>query len=167
MRYLMKQKIWALGDDFTVKDQAGKEQFFIDGKAISLGDKLSFQDMHHNELAFIKQKLLSWGPTYEIWNRGRLFAVVKEHLWSLMKYRFTVDVNADGPGPGDLEIEGDFFSHEYSFMRGNQPVAQVSMQWFSWADTYGVEVAEGEDPVLILACTVIVDMVTRKHKNNG
>jgi uncharacterized protein YxjI len=166
MRYVMKQKLWALGNDFTIKDDQGRDHFFVDGKAFSIGDQLSFQDMQRNELAYIRQKILSWGPTYEIHRGGRLFAIVKEHLWTFMKYRFNVDVNADGPSPDDLEIEGDFWAHEYAFTRGGRQVAQVSMQWFSWTDTYGVDVNPGEDDALILACTVVVDMVTQKRKRN-
>jgi uncharacterized protein YxjI len=66
MRYVMKQKIFAWGDDFVIKTEGGQDAFFVDGKAFSIGDKLSFQDMNGKELAFIRQKLLSWGPTYEI-----------------------------------------------------------------------------------------------------
>jgi uncharacterized protein YxjI len=165
MRYVMKQKLLAWGDDFTIKDENGQDRFYVDGKVLSFGDKLSFQDMAGNELAFISQKLLSWGPTYELWRGGRLFAIVKKHLWTMLNYRFSVDVNADGPGPEDLEIEGDFWAHEYTFTRGGRAVAQVSKQWFAWADTYGVDVLPAEDDVLVLACTVIVDLVTQQHKN--
>ena len=59
MRYLMKQKVFAWGDDFRIKDEGGKDMFFVDGRAFSFGKKLSFQDMSGNELAFIEQKLLS------------------------------------------------------------------------------------------------------------
>jgi uncharacterized protein YxjI len=164
MRYVMKQKLWAFGNDFTIKDAAGQDRFFVDGKAISLGDQLSFQDMQGNELAFIRQKLLSWGKTYEIHRGGQLFAVVKENWLPLTSYRFTVDVGAGGPGPGDLQIRGNIFAHEYQFDCDGRPVAAVSMQWFSWTDTYGVDVSDGEDDVLILACTVVVDMCTQKYK---
>ena len=41
MRYVMKQKLFAWGDDFTIKTEDGREVFFVDGKAFSLGDKLS------------------------------------------------------------------------------------------------------------------------------
>jgi uncharacterized protein YxjI len=37
-------------------------------------------------------------------------------------------------------------------------VAQVSKQWFAWSDTYGVQISPGEDDVLILASTVVIDM---------
>ena len=45
-------------------------------------------------------------------------------------------------------------------------VASVSKRFFSWTDTYGVDVAPGEDDVLILACTVVVDMATRKKNDD-
>ncbi len=162
MRYVMKQKIFCWGDDFIVKDDAGRNVFFIDGKAFSFGDKLSFQDMERNELAFIREKLLSWGPTYEIYREGLLHAVVKKRLFTLFKCRFTVDV----PGPDDLEAEGDFLDHEYLFRRGTTPVAAVSKRWFSWSDTYGVEIGEGNDDVLILASTVVIDLACHGQKGN-
>ncbi len=154
MRYVLKQKLWSWGDDFKIKNAAGEDVFFVDGKAFSIGNKLSFQDLNGNELLFIRQKLLSWGPTYELTRGGELVAVVKKHLFTLFRCKFTVDV----PGPDDLEAQGNFLDHEYSFERGGRPVAQVSKRWFSWTDTYGVDIAEGEDDVLILASTVVIDM---------
>jgi uncharacterized protein YxjI len=64
----------------------------------------------------------------------------------------------DVPGPNDLVAEGSFTDHEYTFTRGDEPVATVSKKWFTFADTYGVEIADGEDDVLILASTVVIDM---------
>jgi uncharacterized protein YxjI len=154
MQYQMKQKLFAWGDDFTIKDGAGNDAFLVDGKAFSLGSQLSFQDMGGHELAYIKQKLLAWGPTYEIYRGGELAAVVRKQVFTLFHCRFAVDV----PGPDDLAAEGDFTDHEYVISRGGRSVATVSKQWFAWADTYGVDVADGEDAVLVLASTVVIDM---------
>ncbi|TAK17755.1 MAG: hypothetical protein EPO35_02470 [Acidobacteria bacterium] len=154
MRYVMKQKIFALGDDFVIRDEAGAERFFVDGKVFSIGAKLSFQDMNGNELCFIKQKLLNWGPTYEIHRNGEVVAVVKKKLFTFFKCQFTVDV----PGPDDLVAEGNLTDHEYAFNRASGVAATVSKQWFAWSDTYGVDVREGEDDILILASTVVIDM---------
>ncbi len=154
MRYQMRQKLFSWGDDFTIQTADGRDAFFVDGKAISLGNQLSFQDMQGNELAFIRQKLLAWGPTYELYRDGQLAAVVKKQIFTLFHCVFTIDV----PGPNDLTAEGDFTDHEYQVSRGGRTVATVSKQWFSWTDSYGVDIADGEDAVLILASTVIVDM---------
>jgi len=154
MLYMMKQKLFSWGDDFTIKDENGQDRFFVAGKAFSLGNQLSFQDMAGNELAYIRQKLLSWGPTYEISKGDQLLAVVRKELFTFFKCTFTVDV----PGPNDLEAQGDFMDHRYVFTRNGSQVAEVSKQWFTLGDTYGVQIAQGEDDVLILASTVVIDM---------
>jgi uncharacterized protein YxjI len=162
MRYVMKQKLLSWGDDYRIRDADGRDVFLVDGRAFSIGDKLSFQDMGGNELAFIRQKLLAWGPTYEIHRSGALAAVVKKKLFTLFRCRFTVDV----PGPDDLEAAGSFLDREYVFERSGRRVAEVSKRWFSWTDTYGVEVVGGEDDVLILASTVVIDAVCHKEERD-
>ncbi len=161
MRYVMKQKLFCWGDDFRIKNEAGNDVFFVDGKVFTLGNKLSFQDLNGNELAFIRQKLLSWGPTYEITRGDELLAVVKKQLFTFFRCAFTVDV----PGPDDLEAQGSFLDMEYSFTRGGRTVAEVSKRWFAWNDTYGVDIASGEDDVLILASTVVIDMICHGDNN--
>jgi uncharacterized protein YxjI len=162
MRYVMKQKLFAWGDDFTIKTDDGQDVFFVDGKAFSIGQKLSFQDMQGQELAFIRQKLLALGPTYEVYREGQVAAVVKKHLFTLFRCRFTVDV----PGPDDLEAAGNFLDHEYTFTRLDQVVATVSKRWFTWTDTYGVDTSSGADDVLILASTVVIDLACHADRKD-
>ena len=161
MRYELKQKLLSWGDDYYIRDSDGHDVYFVDGKAFSFGDQLSFQDLSGNELAFIKQRLLAWGKTYEISRAGEIVAVVKKEPFALFHHRFTVDV----PGPDDLEAEGNFLDHEYAFRRGDRVVATVSKQWFSWTDTYGIDIAGGEDDILILASAVVVDEAC--HPDDG
>jgi uncharacterized protein YxjI len=154
MRYVMKKKLFSLGADLTIKDADGKDVFFVDGKVFSLRDRLVFQDMNGNELAVVQRKVLSWSPTYEIYHGGELKAVVKESLFTLFGHRFTVD---DENGPGDLEARGSFSDHRYTFTRVDQIVAEVSESWFTIPNSYGVDVIAGQDDVLILACTVVIE----------
>lgn len=163
MRYVMKQKMFSFGDDFYIKDENGTDVFFVKGKVFSIGDQLSFQDLNGNELLYIKQKIFAWGPTYEIYEGGKQCAVVRQDLFSFFRYKFSVDV----PGPDDLEAEGDFLAHEYALTRHGQRVATISKRWFSWTDTYGVDIDDGEDDILILATTVVIDMATNTaNKSN-
>ncbi|HWJ12752.1 MAG TPA: LURP-one-related family protein [Gemmatimonadaceae bacterium] len=161
MRYILKQKLLSWGDDFYIKDENERDVYFVDGKAFSFGDQLSFQDLTGNELAYIKQRVLSWGKTYEISRGGEIAAVVKKALFAPFHHRFSVDV----PGPDDLEAEGNFTDHEYTFRRGDRTVATVSKRWFAWTDTYGIDIADGEDPVLLLASAVVVDQAC--HPDDG
>jgi uncharacterized protein YxjI len=154
MRYLMQQKLFTFGDDYKIKDETGRERFYVDGKVFTLGDQLSFQDMQGNELAYIRQRLLTLGRTYEIWRGNELAATVHKALFTFFRCSFSIDV----PGPNDLEATGDFLDYEYEIARGDKTVALVSKRWFSWSDSYGVEVADGEDDLLALASTVVIDL---------
>lgn len=162
MRYIMRERILSWGDDFTIRNDAGKDAYHVDGKVLSFGDKLSFRDAEGNDVAKIDQKLLSIGPQYEIIRGGKTVAVVKKQLFTLFRARFTIDV----PGPDDLEAKGNFLDHEYSFERGGRPVARVSKKWFSFSDTYGIEIDDGEDDVLILASAVVIDLVSHPDSKN-
>jgi uncharacterized protein YxjI len=162
MRYQMRQKIFSFGDDYTIKNEHGEDLYYIDGKVFAIGDKLSFQDMRGNELARIRQKLLSIGKTYSIERDGRTTTVHK-HLFTLLSCKFTVDV----PGPNDLEARGDLLDMEYDFVdSGGEIAASVSKRWFRLTDTYGVEVAEGWDDVLILASAVVIDLCCHGDKKD-
>jgi uncharacterized protein YxjI len=159
MRYRMREKMFSLGDDFVIQDADGNDRFYVDGKMFSIGDKLSFQDMKGNELAFIREKLLSWGPSYVIEYPGggdadRRSATAKKHLFTFFRCAFTVDV----PGPDDLEATGSLLDHEYEFQRRGKTVATVSKKWFSFTDSYGIDIKDGENDVLILASAVVIDL---------
>jgi len=163
MRYQMRQKFFSFGDKFMIKDENGRDVYFVDGKVFSWGDKLSFQTAdNREEIAFIAQKLWSFMPKYEIHRDGIVFAeVVKEFSW--FKSKFTLDV----PGPNDYEITGSFWQQEYSFTRRGRTVASVSKKWFSLTDTYGIDIVSGEDDVAILATAVVIDLVCHDEKSNS
>jgi uncharacterized protein YxjI len=89
------------------------------------------------------------------WARaGQKVAEVRKHLFTPFGDRFTIDI----PGPDDLEMTGDLFDHEYTIRRGEQTVATVSKRWFSVRDTYAVDVAAGQDDLLIPASVLALDL---------
>src|SRR5262249_6858253 len=70
-----------------------------------------------------------------------------------LRERWVINLE-DGP---DLHAHGNFVDHEYTIERDGAKVAEVSKRWFRVRDTYGVEVAPGENDVLILAATAVID----------
>lgn len=160
MRYVMREKILGWGDDFTIKDELGNVAYTVDGKVFSFGDKLSFHDASGAEVARINQKLLSIGATYEIHRGSEHVATIKKAKFTFFRDKFYVDV----PGPDDLEAQGNLLDHEYTFTRHGNEVARVSKRYFSFRDTYGIDVNDGEDPVLILASAVVIDLVSHEDK---
>ena len=60
-------------------------------------------------------------------------------------------------GGPDLAVQGNIVDHEYEIEADGRKVAEISKRWFRVADTYGVEVMPGQNDVLILAVTAVVD----------
>jgi len=160
MRYKMQQKLWSFGNNFTIQDDRGNDVFQVSGKVFSFGDKLSFQDMSGKDLAYIEQKVFSLTKTYELYRGSKLFAQVQKE-WTFFKDKYTIDV----PGPNDYEVTGSFFDQEYTFRRSGRDVARASKAFFSWSDTYGIDIVDGEDDITILATAVIIDLVCDSKKD--
>ena len=78
------------------------------------------------------------------------------------KDRFTIDL----PGPEDLHMTGSLFEHEYTIARDGQVVATVSKAWLSLTDTHGVDIAPGEDDVLILASVLALDLAEDRERRD-
>ena len=91
---------------------------------------------------------------------GRTVATVKKALISPLRDRWAVKV-ADGP---DLDVKGNLVDHEYTIEDGGSTVAEVSKRWFRVVDTYGVEVAPGQNPALMLAVTTVLDQMAHEAR---
>ena len=151
---VIRERFFSVGDDFDVLDEHGDKVFHVDGKVLSVRDKLVIEDLDGNELASVHRHLVSLRPTYEIRIGGEEAAEVKKKLFTPFRDKFTIDV----PGPDDLEMKGDLLDHEYVIEQDGEQVAAVSKRWLTVRDTYAVDIAPGEDDLLILAGVLVIDL---------
>jgi uncharacterized protein YxjI len=156
-RYQMRQEMLSIGDDYWIEDEQGDRAYRVDGKALRIRDTWVLNDASGKEVAEIKERKLSVRDAMKIHVNGRE-ATVKKALVGV-RQRFTIDVE----GGEDLKAHGNIVDHEYEIEGDHGTVGQVSKKWFRVRETYGVEVAEGVDPALILAITVAIDGMTRDH----
>ena len=161
MRFTLKQKFWSLGQDFVIRDEDGDVAYKVSGKLLSLKDRFTLTDARGREVGRIEQRLMSLRPVYAVERDGEVIATIKKRMFTLLRDRYIIDV----PGPDDLEAVGNIIDHEYTMKRGRSEVAVVSKRWLSITDAYGVEVAEGEDPLLPLAAAVVIDMVSHNKES--
>jgi uncharacterized protein YxjI len=156
-KYRMREKLFAIGDDFWIEDGDGERVFKVDGKALRFRDTLVLEDRSGTELLKVQEKKLHIRDTMEIESGDRTVATIKKALITPLRERFSIEV-ADGE---DMEAKGNIVDHEYKIERGGEKVAEVSKRWFRIRDTYGIEIAPGQEEALILAVTVCIDQMTR------
>jgi uncharacterized protein YxjI len=156
-RYCMREKLLSIGDDYWIEDEAGNRAFRVDGKALRVRQTFVLEDAQGQQVAKIQERKLSLRDKMVIDRGGNTAATVKKAIVG-MRDRFSIDVE----GAGELHAKGNFVDHEYEVERDGNVVARISKRWFRVRDTYGVEVAPGEDDPLLLAVTVCIDALSHR-----
>ena len=155
-RYKIRQNLISIGDDFWIENEEGKKAFKVDGKVLRIRKTLVFEDAKGKKLAQIQERLLTIKDTMVVEDAsGKDIAVIKKALISPFRDKWDVKVK-DGP---DLDVIGNILDYEYTVKQGNKKVAEISRKWFRLTDTYGVEVEDGQNDILILAIAIAVDMM--------
>ena len=156
-KYRMREKMFAIGDDFWIENEEGERAFKVDGKALRIRDTFVLEDASGAELYKIQEKKLTIRDKMEIERGDATVATIKKALVSPLRDRFSIEVE----GGEDMEAKGNIVDHEYKIERGGEKVAEVSKRWFRIRDTYGIEIAEGQEQALLLAVTVCIDQMAR------
>ena len=160
MRYQVREHFFRLGEDSDITDESGRLVLRVDGKVFSPRGALILHDATGAEVGKVQRKLIALRPTYEIEIGGHEAATVRKHFFTPFGERFTIDI----PGPHDLEMRGNFLDHDFTIQRDGTTVATVSKAWFSPRDVYGVEIADGENPLLILASVLALDLALDRER---
>lgn len=156
VRYKVRQRMVAIGDDFWIEDANGRRAYKVDGKALRIRSTLVIEDARGQPLFRLQERMLRVRDTMEIEGpTGQRMATVRKAIITPIRDRWTVKVG-DGP---DLEVQGNILHHEYTIGDGDRKIAEVSKKWFRLRDMYGVEVAPGQNEGLILAVAIVIDMM--------
>ena len=149
-KFKMREDLMSFGDDYWIEDEHGDKAFHVNGKALRMRDTWVLEDGQGKEVASIKKHSLGRDKiVIEINGRA---ATVKKALVGI-RDRFHVEVELGQ----DLKVHGHIADHEYEIERDGDKIAEVSKKWFRVRDTYGVEIEDDDDTVLVLAVTVAVD----------
>ncbi len=154
-RYQMRERVFAIGDDFWVETDGGERAFKINGKALRLRKTLVVEDPSGEELFGIRERVLSVRDKMTIERGGDTAATVKKALIGLRE-RYNIDLD----GGGELQAKGNIVDHEYEIERDGRTVALISKRWFRVRDTYGIEIAAGENEAFLIAVAVCIDQLT-------
>ena len=156
MKYYMKSKIFAIKEDFWIKNQQGEDVFFVDNKFLSLGFK--FDILKNDEIIYsVREKLLTFMAKYEIFNNEEVLAEVNQEI-SFFRDKIKVESKY-----GELVIQGDLIDYSYKIYKDDIVVAKVEKELFALTDNYEVDV-NFEDEVFILTVVVLIDNIRDRQR---
>ena len=151
MKLYIKEKVFSWGDQFTVKDDAGRDKYVVQGEVFTWGKKLHVYDMLGKEVAFIKQEVWSFLPRYYVFCGDRKVAEIKKEFTFLFP-RYSID------GLG-WEIDGSFMAHDYEITKAGRAIVTISKEWMTWGDSYELDIANPADELVALAVVLTIDCV--------
>ena len=159
MRYVIREKILSLGDNFTIKDSNENDIFRVRGKLLSLGNKLRLYSMDDSELVYIEQKLFRFLPEYHIFMNNSFAALVKKEL-SFLKPKLYIESTF-----GNYTVEGNIFAHNFQINKDGYSIAGIYKKLISFTDSYEIEISESENQAFILSLVIVIDQIFHDQKN--
>ncbi|MEU5411147.1 LURP-one-related/scramblase family protein [Streptomyces clavifer] len=164
MRLLVRERLFAIGDDYWIEDADGHKVFLVDGKAMRLRDTFELKDADGRVLVDIRQKLISLRDTMIVERDGEELAKVKRKRLSLLRNHYRVTL-VDGT---ELDVSGKILDREFAIDYDGELLAQISRRWLTVRDTYGIDIVrEDADVPLLVAVAVCVIVLADKEKDDG
>ncbi|WP_354641701.1 LURP-one-related/scramblase family protein [Kitasatospora camelliae] len=154
MKYVVRERLFSIGDDYWIEDEDGEKAYLVDGKVLRLRQTFELKDQAGQVVAVVREKAFSLRDAMRVEDAGGgTVATVRRKLFTPLRDGYRVELE-DG---GELDVRGDLLGKEYRIEADGETVAEISRRWFGLRDGYGVEVAPGGDVPLLLAVAVCVD----------
>ncbi|GGV80668.1 hypothetical protein GCM10015535_19160 [Streptomyces gelaticus] len=159
----MRERLFAVGDDYWIEDADGRKVFLVDGKAMRVRDTFELKDAQGRLLVEIRQKLLSLRDTMLIERDGEQLAEVRRKRLSLLRNHYRVTL-IDGT---ELDVSGKILDREFAIEYDGELLAQISRRRLTVRDTYGIDVVrEDADAALLIAVSVCVIVLADKERKD-
>ena len=147
----IKQKVFSLSGKFTVKDEQERDVYFIQGSFMQIPKTFSIQNEAGEEVALITKKAFSFLPRFFIEVNGREVLTIKKEF-TFLKARYTIEA-------AGIEVQGNWWDMNFQVYQDGEVIGDVSKEWFTWGDSYKVQVLKEEMETVMIALVVAIDCV--------
>jgi uncharacterized protein YxjI len=147
----IKQKVFSLSGKFTVKNQQEEDVYYVEGSFMQIPKTFSIMNVTRNEVARITKKTFSFLPKFFVEVNGREVLTIKKEF-SFFRARYTIDA-------AGIEVHGNWLDMDFQVSQHGEVVGTVSKEWFTWGDSYKVQILNEEMETIIIALVVAIDCV--------
>lgn len=147
----IKQKVFSLGEKFTVTDEQETPRYYVEGSFFKLPKHFSIMDDKQHEIGRITKKTIALLPKFFLEVEGNEMITLKKE-WSFFKSRYTISAQ-------QIEVQGNWWDMEFEVYSHETQVASIRKRWFSWGDTYEVTILDEELEQLLISLVIAIDCV--------
>ncbi|EOR25813.1 LURP-one-related family protein [Cytobacillus oceanisediminis] len=147
----IKQKVFSLSGKFTVKDQQEKDVYYVEGSFMKIPKTFSIRDENKNEIALITKKVLSFLPKFFVEINGQEVLTIKKEF-SFFKARYNIEA-------AGMEVLGNWWDMDFQVLQNGKVIGKVNKEWFTWGDSYKVQILNEELETIVIALVIAIDCV--------
>lgn len=151
----IKQKVFSLNEKFTVKDEEERDVYYVEGSFMKIPKTFSIMKSSREEVALITKKVMSFLPKFYVEVNGNEVLTIKKEF-SFLKARYTIE------GAG-IEVIGNWWDMNFEVIRNGEIIGKVSKEWFTWGDSYKIEILDEETETIVIALVIAIDCVKADH----
>ncbi|MEU5719936.1 LURP-one-related family protein [Streptomyces sp. NPDC020403] len=164
MRLLVRERLFAVGDDYWIEDADGHKLFLVDGKAMRLRDTFELKDADGRVRVEFRRKLLSLRDSMVVEREGEALARITRKRLSFLRNHYRVTL-VDGTA---LDVSGKILDREFGIEYDGELLARISRRRLTVRDTYGIDIVrEDADVPLLVAVAVCVIVLADKEREEG
>lgn len=162
MKFLVRDRLLGIGEDYWIEDEHGSKAFLVDGKALRLRDTFELKDPRGRVLIVIKKKMFAVRDTMIIDRDDTRLATVRRKRLSLLRNHYRVELS-DGT---ELDVSGKILDREFVIDYDGHLIAHVSRRWLRLRETYGIEIVRDDaDPALLISVAVCAIHLAEKDRH--
>lgn len=156
---VIKNKMFSVRGNSTVKNEEGEDVFIVKGALISPRKKKKICDLEGNMLYYVKNKLIRFfmNSCYVYDAEGHKIARIKQKF-KLFKKEYVLSGYAD-----EIEIKGDFIQHCLEVFKNGEKIGEVGKKFVSMVDSFRLDCYNDADAPLLVALVVAIDNINDKN----
>lgn len=159
MKLYIKQKVFTIGESFTVRNEFNEDVYWVKGSFMRIPKKFTITDQSGKKVATIERQMLKIMAHYKITIEGQPSVVIKRNF-TMFKQKFQIEGT-------NWKLKGDYMSHNYSIVDGKAPVMSLRKHWFTWGDSYELNILDEKHQLLALCVAIVVDNEIEKDRSSS
>ena len=145
----IKQKLFSLSGKFTVKDESEEDVYFLEGSWMQIPKTYEMMNADLKQVALITKKTFSFLPTFIVEMEGQEIATIKKQF-TFLKANYSIEA-------AGIEVRGNWWDMNFEVYHNGELIGAVDKHWFTWGDSYQIQVMNEEIETLLVAIVIAID----------
>ena len=152
-RYIFKEKFFKITDKYWIKDEDGKDSFYLDQDFTFMGYRAAVYGPDRQRLFRIEKKILSLLPKFFVNFEDGSEMVINQRFTLLRK---SIDVDTDF---GTINLKGSIWDYNFVISLDGQKIGEVNSKFISLTDQYALTVYDEDYTLAMIALVICLNKI--------